>query len=614
MSFHRTVSADIKRRHNRRTGITLQEGKRDEYGMEEVHGIFSSPEKSPVRSNGWRAGTGNGNGNDTMMGSDGMSMDEGTAAFFIYLFSHNRQRRFNSFLNVPSEGSAPDPADFLRGANGRAAHLAPPSARSTTVRKPDTFRSPSKNQRLGSSPKVHNMFNPSSALDDDDDDDDVGDDAGEMETEVMEATPPLTNRSVNAPSPFQTNGLRDKGKMPVKAAQADVTANFSDDDSNGGWNGDENGGQGFESARSELPYNDPTGNESAADSPAHIDADDDSNDDASDAQSPSVVARNTAATKKQTARENAARRAESSDKKARGKRPAHPSRSRSRPDDEEPAARPWKRPKTASHEAANAKGPLDPELNNIVENYANRNGPLKGRSLYILKREVPSDGSVTHTRSGRVSVRPLAYWRNERCIYGDGDAEVGQRFPLSTIREIIRTEELEPVKTSTGKRRSQKGGKGKHQRNEGSDDEEAGDMHPWEKEGVLYGLVRKWDAEAQTATDEEEALDLAYAPAGIETKDVKDSTFRFAKLLSSPFIGSGIVELPPGGVKRPKNSKKMHMVFYVCRGRVEVDVSGVPFSAGKGCVFQVPRGQFPLVHTRLCVFGWNAKFLFIYFC
>jgi hypothetical protein len=57
----------------RRTGITLREGKRDEYGMEEVDGIFSSPEKSPVKSNGLN------NGNETIIGSEGMSMDEGTS-------------------------------------------------------------------------------------------------------------------------------------------------------------------------------------------------------------------------------------------------------------------------------------------------------------------------------------------------------------------------------------------------------------------------------------------------------------------------------------------------------------------------------------------------------
>jgi centromere protein C len=36
------------------------------------------------------------------------------------------------------------------------------------------------------------------------------------------------------------------------------------------------------------------------------------------------------------------------------------------------------------------------------------------------------------------------------------------------------------------------------------------------------------------------------------------------------------------------------MVFYVCHGRVQVDISGVQFSAGKGCVFQVPRGELHL--------------------
>jgi centromere protein C len=57
---------------SRRTGITLKEGRIDEHGMEELDGVFSSPEKSPMRSNGIYTG------NDTMMGSEGMSMDEGT--------------------------------------------------------------------------------------------------------------------------------------------------------------------------------------------------------------------------------------------------------------------------------------------------------------------------------------------------------------------------------------------------------------------------------------------------------------------------------------------------------------------------------------------------------
>lgn len=106
-------------------------------------------------------------------------------------------------------------------------------------------------------------------------------------------------------------------------------------------------------------------------------------------------------------------------------------------------------------------------------------------------------------------------------------------------------------------------------------------------------------------------VDIAYAPSGIETRDVKGSSFRFAKLLSSPFLGSGIVELPSGGVKKPKNSKKMHMVFYVCRGRVQVDISGVQFSAGKGCVFQVPRGNY---YSFANTHGKDARLFFTQGC
>jgi centromere protein C len=50
---------------NRRTGITLKEGRLDEHGMEEIDGMFSSPEKSPVKTNG-------GGINDTMLNSEDM--------------------------------------------------------------------------------------------------------------------------------------------------------------------------------------------------------------------------------------------------------------------------------------------------------------------------------------------------------------------------------------------------------------------------------------------------------------------------------------------------------------------------------------------------------------
>lgn len=52
-----------------------------------------------------------------------------------------------------------------------------------------------------------------------------------------------------------------------------------------------------------------------------------------------------------------------------------------------------------------------------------------------------------------------------------------------------------------------------------------------------------------------------------------------------------MVDLPPGGVKRLKNSRKMQMVFFIHYGRVMVKVGNTNFSIGKGGMWQVPRGE-----------------------
>lgn len=76
-------------------------------------------------------------------------------------------------------------------------------------------------------------------------------------------------------------------------------------------------------------------------------------------------------------------------------------------------------------------------------------------------------------------------------------------------------------------------------------------------------------------------------------RDIAGANFKFAKTLTVPFFGSGMVHLPPLCDKRVKNSRKMQMVFFVHRGRVTVSV-GTPtvrFSIGVGGQWQVPRGE-----------------------
>lgn len=95
------------------------------------------------------------------------------------------------------------------------------------------------------------------------------------------------------------------------------------------------------------------------------------------------------------------------------------------------------------------------QLDDIVDRVRARPNPPK--SLYILRRETPADDGVKLTRSGRMSFKPLAYWRNEQCVYGgspSGGAGLrdGARFPSTVSRKSS-----EPKKsTSLYTRRSQR--------------------------------------------------------------------------------------------------------------------------------------------------------------
>lgn len=242
------------------------------------------------------------------------------------------------------------------------------------------------------------------------------------------------------------------------------------------------------------------------------------------------------------------------------------------------------------------------------------------RSLHLLvreRRETPADDTVARTRSGRISIKPLAYWRNERCIFTEGSQDTGSdtldgaRFPLNRIDYVVRNDEIvESGPGKKGRRQTAAKGKGKAKpkvrQEEESDVDAASDSEnndpnaeEWElNSGTLKANVAVWDPENQVHGDLTETVDIAHSAGAIETKEVKGSTFRYAKLLSTGFFGTGVVDLLPGGVKKSKNSRKMHMSFFVAYGRVTVEVGPIGgeetrFSIGKGGFWQVPRGKSP---------------------
>lgn len=120
--------------------------------------------------------------------------------------------------------------------------------------------------------------------------------------------------------------------------------------------------------------------------------------------------------------------------------------------------------------------------------------PSQARSLQILRQGTPfDDAGARTTRSGRISAKPVEYWRNERIEYAHDGSK----------KEIIRAEDVEGPKrsarrTTTRKRAAQRSGSV-------IEEEEEFELEPeeWEiNEGIVQGWVNGWDEKQGTIIDE----------------------------------------------------------------------------------------------------------------
>jgi hypothetical protein len=94
------------------------------------------------------------------------------------------------------------------------------------------------------------------------------------------------------------------------------------------------------------------------------------------------------------------------------------------------------------------------------------------------------------------------------------------------------------------------------------------------------------------------AIGIAWANKGIQPVEVPDGSFQYTKLSSvGSFFNWGFIELRADQMKRTKNSRKMHMVFNVQSGTVEVKVHENEFTVHKNGVWQVPRGELNFFHS-----------------
>ncbi|KAF2159469.1 hypothetical protein M409DRAFT_30090 [Zasmidium cellare ATCC 36951] len=245
-----------------------------------------------------------------------------------------------------------------------------------------------------------------------------------------------------------------------------------------------------------------------------------------------------------------------------------------------------------------AAAPKERDANRSMQNRASsvRDSPSKraqrGTSVgpvsnVNLRAVTPfEDAGHTQSRFGRNLIQPLKYWENESRIWKSGE-----------IEGIVRAEHVEKPKPKT-KRRKKGGRRGNLESIDEESETESIMPDEWEDEqGVISGTVANWNP-AIKAGDPEDPVqeDLAFAASSIVTRDVAGSEFKYAKIMTIPFFGAGIVELPPEGYKRAKNSRKMQMVFFVHEGKVMVEVGATglevnSFTLSKGGCWVVPRGN-----------------------
>ncbi|UNI20187.1 mitotic fidelity of chromosome transmission- protein [Purpureocillium takamizusanense] len=219
----------------------------------------------------------------------------------------------------------------------------------------------------------------------------------------------------------------------------------------------------------------------------------------------------------------------------------------------------------------------------------------KSRGLVSVRRD---PDAVSQTRSGRHSYRPVEYWRGEQVICEEeeqNDAFHRDEFVVPTIKEIVRVPHEAPPSRRAPRSKARANAKGKNSLAVVEDEE----LEEWElNPGTVTGEIVLWEPEHEEhppADDEPvQVMDdrIAISADAIQTSDIKDATFRFAKTLTMPFMGAGVVDLPPGAEKRPKNSRKMHMVFFVHYGKVLVTINEAQFRISAGGTWFVPRGNY----------------------
>ena len=127
----------------------------------------------------------------------------------------------------------------------------------------------------------------------------------------------------------------------------------------------------------------------------------------------------------------------------------------------------------------------------------------RSRGLTILRTGTPAeDDGARVLKTGRTSVKPIAYWRNERIVYGEMNMD-GKDLVLPAIKEVIRTDEIIETRPKYSYRRRGATVRSRSHALEEVEEEEDEDQEEWEADpGYLHTEVLRWDSETERGLEE----------------------------------------------------------------------------------------------------------------
>ncbi|KAH6642439.1 cupin domain-containing protein [Boeremia exigua] len=205
----------------------------------------------------------------------------------------------------------------------------------------------------------------------------------------------------------------------------------------------------------------------------------------------------------------------------------------------------------------------------------------RGRHLSVYREMEPE--AIAHVgRTGRHRVAPIDFWKNDRINYNhDG-----------SMQTIVKAPAMEPVQRAATYNK-----KGKKKALTTVEEEEV-ELDPWEEDdGFLTGNYKDFDTTDEFASPGLVEGVIAWSEKGIKPEPVGDGSFQYARIgntatdVKPGFFNWGMLDIHADQMKRSKNSRRMHMVFNVQYGTVEVRVHENEFTVHRGGIWQVPRGN-----------------------